>query len=282
MPGSWQGGKPGLRVGRGVLRRGRKFLGKQEQRGCSASQFCWPRGSSIDDLGEGPDRSIRQTSAQTLALLFAGCMRLAGLSMSGRVCVPISKMGMTPTSLAGRQDRNDFTGCAAHWRLLECWWLCRSNLPVRPGAVLRLRRGPLWHPALCLSHKATRCGWQTSCCPELLPNIPENSFPPAWLCFPPRCPLAGPLTPPAQMPGVRTRACGKGCGVRKSLPRPSPRLSGVTGAVCHLRMSKGDFCVQGLQKASACPPAGWAWLTPAASNISSISNLCDPESSVYL
>lgn len=75
--------------------------------------------------------------------------------------------------------------------------------------------------SLSLSHGAPRCGWQTSSCPELLPNVPEHSSHSACLSlavFPTPMPLAGPLTPPVQLAGLRTLACGHGWGVRKSHP----------------------------------------------------------------
>lgn len=58
---------------------------------------CQAQGSRMDELGEGPRTQIRPTLAQGLTLLFMGGVTLAGLFFSGSFCVPICKVGMTPS-----------------------------------------------------------------------------------------------------------------------------------------------------------------------------------------
>lgn len=101
--------------------------------------------------------------------------------------------------------------------------------------------------------------------PRAPAQIPETNFPPAWLCFLPRCSLAGPLMPPAQPSGLRTRTLepGRRLWVQKLLPCPSPLLS-VSGRRCtSFEVSEGyrwhsieeshDLCVKGAAEGLSFP-----------------------------
>lgn len=47
-------------------------------------------------------------------------------------------------------------------------------------------------------------------------------LPAFYLCFLLKTPFLGLLTPPAQLPGLRSLVCGKRYGVREILPPPTP------------------------------------------------------------
>lgn len=98
--------------------------------------------------------------------------------------------------------------------------------------------------------------------------IPETNFPPA------RCSLAGPLTPPAQLSGLRTRACGKGCGSRNCYPAPPHSFPWTSFEVSegyrgHSVVESHDLCVKGLQEPSASLPAHQVLPTPGRLSLKS-------------
>lgn len=171
----------------------------------------------------------------------------------------------------------------ALWGLTGLWSWGNAQAEAR-ATVESDSPSPGWGPPWC--------GWQNSSCPELLPDVCEQlpSCPFSRLCFLPRCPLAGRLTPPTQLPDLRTPACGEVAG-SGSLPLAFSECQ----AVGRLRVGE-EYVWRGTEglvaslgegcKRLSFPPARWVWaaarlslksLPSPTSVMLKLLFICDPE-----